>query len=58
MYIVIQFENHPDRIITDSYGPFASYCDADVFVYQQMVCDYNSNYNYRVVELTSPNIGE
>jgi len=58
MYIVIELENHPDRCITDSYGPFDSRGEAETFTLNQEICDYNRQYNYRIMELTSPKVGE
>jgi len=56
MFIVIEIENHPDRCIADSYGPFGSRSEAETFAVNQETCDYNRNYNYRIMELTSPKV--
>jgi hypothetical protein len=58
MYIVLEIENHPDRIITDSYGPFTTRDEAETFATNQEVCNYCRHYNYRIMELTTPKVGE
>jgi hypothetical protein len=53
---VIEIENHRDRCITDSYGPFESRSEAETFAVNQETCDYHRNYNYRIMILTHPKV--
>lgn len=68
-HIVIEVEKHPDRIIENTYGPFNTYEEADMFA--KAMHDHDDNriighsgctqgyqgyrrFNYNVYDLTAP----